>query len=644
MSAENGRDTITIVYRIRDAAGRLVAEHHRIEKPGGHKACFWKRPNGAWGLNGTPLAELPLYGSEQVSSWPEDDLIVLAEGEKARDAIDRTDFLCGVGTVCGASATPGSEALEVLRGRRVCLWPDADESGIAHMERIAERLHRIASEVLVFEWSGAPEKGDAADHPAIRSRDRKDLDRLLSDLESAPRWKPSALRLTRTAAELLAREIPATRWAVPGILPEGVTLLAGKPKLGKSWLGLGLGVATASGGYALGKKRVEPGEALYLALEDNERRLQKRLKKLTDSGSDLSRLHYATEWPRLNEGGADELRAWLNAHPNTRLVVIDTLAKIRKPAHGQNVYREDYEALEKLLPLASEYGVAVLVVHHLRKMAASDPMDEISGSTGLSGGVDGFLILKRDRGRHDATLHVDGRDVEEPAELALKWDAELAAWTLVGDADEYRMTQDRAEIVEVLRASWPKPMTPKEVAAALGKTPANIGQRLYQMRQAGQVISPDRGLYTVDKDGKDDKDNKDDKGDKDGPSLSKSGGDKDGDKDESRMNKGDSRDLIDLIDFRGRGQNELTRRDGIRRGLSVEDAAAEMRRPNSGPRINLPLYLADETTLEILTKSVLVARGMDTDEAERASCLAVVQEAATDPANHPLDCACEGCL
>jgi hypothetical protein len=173
--------------------------------------------------------------------------------------------------------------------------------------------------------------------------------------------------------------------------------------------------------------------------------------------------------------------------------------------------------------------VAVLVVHHLRKLSAADPMDEISGSTGLSGGVDGFLILKRDRGRHDATLHVGGRDVEEPAELALKWDAKLAAWTLVGDAEEYRMTQDRAEIIDILLSS-PRPMTPKEVAAALGKKPENVGQRLYQMRQAGQVSSPDRGLYTVHKDDKDDKD-------------------------EPGTGKGDSADLTDLTNLIGGEEN-----------------------------------------------------------------------------------------
>ncbi len=256
---------------------------------------------------------------------------------------------------------------------------------------------------------------------------------------------------TITAADLVALELPPVKWAVPEILPEGVTLLCGKPKLGKSWFALGLCVATATGGYALGTKQVEKGDALYLALEDNQRRMQKRLRKVLDGAAAPDSLHVALEWPRLDQGGIDELRAWLNDHPAARLVVIDTLAKARPEARGQNVYADDYAALEKLLPLAAEYGVAILVVHHLRKMGAADPLDEISGSTGLSGGVDGFLILKRDRGRHDAALHVDGRDVEEPTELALTWDQELAAWKLAGDAAEYRMSRGRAEILATLK-------------------------------------------------------------------------------------------------------------------------------------------------------------------------------------------------
>jgi RecA-family ATPase len=224
---------------------------------------------------------------------------------------------------------------------------------------------------------------------------------------------------TVTAADLMAAELPPVRWGVRGVLPEGVTLLAGKPKLGKSWLALGLCAAVGAGGVALGTRQVEQGDVLYLALEDNRRRLQKRLGKML-RGPAPEGLEIAISWPKLDEGGVEALEAWLREHREARLVVVDTLAKIRPRTRGQNVYQEDYAALEELLPLAAEHEVAIVVVHHTRKMAAADPLDEISGSTGLTGGVDGVLVLKRDRGKADAVLHVDGRDIEEPAEYALK--------------------------------------------------------------------------------------------------------------------------------------------------------------------------------------------------------------------------------
>lgn len=299
-----------------------------------------------------------------------------------------------------------------------------------------------------------------------------------------------------TASELMEMELPPVTWTVPDILPEGVTILGGKPKMGKSWMAYGLTVAVTTGGVALGTKPVEQGAALYLALEDNPRRLRKRLGKLLADGTAPEGLHIWTECPKLDEGGVGEIEEWLSEHPDARLVVIDTLAKVRPHQRGQNVYQEDYAALEALLPLAAEYGVAILIVHHLRKMDADDPMDTISGSTGLSGGVDGFLILKRDRGKADAYLHVDGRDVEEPAELALRWDANLASWTIAGNADEYRMSEERRAIVGLLERSG-EPMAPKDIAEALGKRESATKMMLRDMVADRQVVNPQRGQYTL---------------------------------------------------------------------------------------------------------------------------------------------------
>jgi hypothetical protein len=207
-------------------------------------------------------------------------------------------------------------------------------------------------------------------------------------------------------------------------------------------------------------------------------------------------MYLQTEWPRLNEGGVEALREWLSEHPGACYVAIDTLAKVRAPARGQNVYTEDYAALEQLLPLASEHGVAILVVHHLRKAAAADPMDEISGSSGLVGGVDGFLILRRDRGGKGASLVVDGRDIEEPAEYALHWNRNTATWTIEGDAEEVRISKQRADILLLMRRNA-APMSPAEVAQLLEKNRNSIKKLMWTMSNEGQLVKVDDRKFAI---------------------------------------------------------------------------------------------------------------------------------------------------
>jgi len=309
--------------------------------------------------------------------------------------------------------------------------------------------------------------------------------------------RPGVFKGTFTATDLMREELPPVRWAVPGILPEGLALLAGKPKLGKSWLALGLAVAKASGGVALGKIPVERGEVLYLALEDNRRRLQNRLRKVLDGAPPPGGLHIATEWARVDEGGAEDLDDWLAVHPDAGLVVVDILKVVRPAVSGnRGIYDADYEALQSMQRLAGTHGVSVLVVHHTRKMAAVDPVDEVSGSTGLSGGADGIMVLKRDRGKADAYLHVTGREIENEAELALRWDAGLASWTLAGDAEEYRLSEERRSLIEALGGAGGG-MSPKDIAEVLGKSVGSVKVLLGEMVKAGQVSNPSYGRYVL---------------------------------------------------------------------------------------------------------------------------------------------------
>ncbi len=301
-----------------------------------------------------------------------------------------------------------------------------------------------------------------------------------------------------TAADLMAMEFPEPRWAVPGYLCEGLNILAGSQKLGKSWLALGTAIAVASGGRALGKIEVEEGDVLYLALEDTLRRLKDRLGMVLKGEPAPPRLTLAIEWSRMDEGGIDRLRHWLLAKRETRLVIIDTLKKVRPP-RGRNgsFYDEDYEAMSDLKEVADEFGVCMVVIHHVTKAAYEDVFNAVSGSMGLTGAADATLILERPRGSRQGTLHITGRDVEEKAgedAMALEWDETTGSWTLQGSAREVGMSDERKQVLEVLELAG-RPLGPKEISDMLNKNPATTRWLMRQMLDAGDVKSSGDGKY-----------------------------------------------------------------------------------------------------------------------------------------------------
>jgi len=201
------------------------------------------------------------------------------------------------------------------------------------------------------------------------------------------------------------------KYVVPGVIVEGLTLLAGKPKLGKSWLLLHMAIAVARGGFTLGDIHCAEGDVLYLALEDNLRRLQARMTKLLGLQQWPSRLQFLCEMLRLAEGGLAKIKEWIAGAEHPRLVIIDTLAMVRMPNRkDQSTYDADYAAVKELRKLANEAGIAIVLVHHLRKADADDAFDTVSGTLGLTGAPDTILVLKRDTAGN-VILHGRGRDL-----------------------------------------------------------------------------------------------------------------------------------------------------------------------------------------------------------------------------------------
>ena len=207
-----------------------------------------------------------------------------------------------------------------------------------------------------------------------------------------------------SASHLRDKLFSPIKFVIPDYVPEGVTIFAGKPKIGKSWLLYDVCLAVAAGRFVLGAIRPTEGDVLYLALEDSSRRLKQRLQKLWPDGAWPERLKLATEWRKADAGGVDDIAAWCDSVSKPVLVVIDTLEKFRPQVRANfPAYSSDYAAVEGLHKLAHQRGLAIVVIHHVRKMDADDPFDTVSGTNGLTGAADTILVLKRQSSRIPAT-------------------------------------------------------------------------------------------------------------------------------------------------------------------------------------------------------------------------------------------------
>jgi hypothetical protein len=443
------------------------------------------------------------YGLERLEEARKACFLVLVEGESDCWTLWYQGFQ--------ALGLPGAEMARTLEDSmltgidQLYIMQEPDAGGTSFVNQIQRKLEawQWSGQAFVLRLEGAKDPNELYQHDrqGFRTAFQLALDQAkpLSSRSSQPassvhqQGQPSIFSLP----DLLSWELPPIRWTIPELLPEGLTLLAGKPKLGKSWLALSVALSIAAGGVALGAHSVTKGDVLYLALEDNARRLQSRARRLLESmTSTPGNLDFALNWPRLGEGGLAYLEEYCKAHPNLRLVVIDTWARVAPPSGERRCsqYEGDYEALTPLKRLADSYHISILAVHHLRKTGSSDVLDEIIGSTGVTGAVDGTLILKRDRGQTDATLFVTVRDVEREQQLALNFDASTAQWTLVGNAEELCCTRARQDMLDLIREQGPEGMRAREIAEALEKNYHTTRSLLRKMEESGDVRRVD-GRY-----------------------------------------------------------------------------------------------------------------------------------------------------
>ena len=221
---------------------------------------------------------------------------------------------------------------------------------------------------------------------------------------------------------------------IDGLLYPGTYLFAGAPKVGKSFLMAQLAYHVSMG-LSLWGYEVRQGTVLYLALEDNHRRLQERLYRMFGVES-TGNLFFAIGAKQLGGGLEEQLKGFVREHTDTRLIIIDTLQKIREAGAEKYSYANDYEVITKLKRFADISGVCLLVVHHTRKQQADDKFDMISGTNGLLGAADGaFIMQKKRRTDNTALLDIVGRD-QPDQELTLEFDRERCVWEFQGAETE----------------------------------------------------------------------------------------------------------------------------------------------------------------------------------------------------------------
>lgn len=231
---------------------------------------------------------------------------------------------------------------------------------------------------------------------------------------------------------LMDMKLPPTKFCVETLLPQGISILGGAPKIGKSWMVLDLCVRIAKG-EAIWNLSTQKGTTLYLCLEDPLNRIQQRLCMLTDEVPENA--YFATVAGTLADGLCEQIRNFVSEHPDTVLVAIDTFQIVRT-SNTDTSYANDYDDVRKMKQLADELSISILLVHHLRKQGDSDPLNKISGTTGISGAMDAIFVLDKSKRNADtATLVCTGRDIEY-REMEMRLSKDNCVWNLVSDSLE----------------------------------------------------------------------------------------------------------------------------------------------------------------------------------------------------------------
>ncbi|MBE0568743.1 MAG: AAA family ATPase [Deltaproteobacteria bacterium] len=391
-------------YEIRDAGGNLIAIHIREDLAKG-KRMRWELPNGTPNLGGIKTADLPLYGVDSLAAAAPNFPVVIAEGEKAAEALCTNEVLA-VGTVTGASGTPGDGALRQLLGRPVFLWPDNDGPGQEHMARIGAALHRLGHrDIHEIYWKGAPDKGDAADLFQLEGA-MDEYEVLVSEARkvegpAAAEEKKTSRPLFESLATLLANPI-RPRWLIKGLIETPATgVIFGASGAGKSFVAVDLAGSCAAGEDWAGREVASPGPVYYIAGEGRGpliRRFQawQFNRKVTIPAD---RLFISSSRIELDDRGAAGVKGEIEQRAketgaSPSLIIIDTMARALPSGSDENSAKDVGDFINTVDLIRDLFNCVVLIIHH------SGHMEEkrARGSSALRAALDVELCITNREG------------------------------------------------------------------------------------------------------------------------------------------------------------------------------------------------------------------------------------------------------
>jgi len=423
------------------------------------------------------------------------ETIFYVEGEKDADTMTRLGYTATTHPFGGASFE--DDYIDMLAGAaEVIIIPDNDKTGDKMVKNVADKLHGHVGKLKVLCIPGLNEGEDVTDWIEHHGGSKERLKRLkYRNAEMLTKQgKIDKMPEIITAEELYHMDLPDKSWAVPDLIPTGLTIVAGVPKVGKSWMCLHIANAIAEGGYVFGKIPVDKKSVLYYALEDGRSRIKERINDLNYTFKSNMAFIYRIKDPSYN---IPHLRQTLENNDDLRVVVIDVLKIFQGEANssGKNQYDIDYEKISPLQRLATEFNAAIIGVHHFNKRGMGTLLEKVSGTYGLTAAADTIIGVERNHnGQSDRIIEVTGRDIEDKS-YAADWDIH-SDWLLKGEAKDYNHSPERNEIYKIIKETEGS-LKLKQIAEKTEKPYSTVQTHVRKLLENGKIYKPSYGKYST---------------------------------------------------------------------------------------------------------------------------------------------------